>query len=58
MLAATKPGDRFRGFDPENEAILFHGEMYRLQPIAEAVEDLLDEAERQTQKPRFDPPKN
>ena len=58
VLAATKPGDRFRGFDTENEAILFHGEMYRLQPIAEAVEDLLDEAERQTQKPRFDPSKN
>lgn len=58
VLAATKPGDRFRGFDTENEAILFHSEMYRLQPIAKAVEDLLDEVERQTQKPRFDPPKN
>ncbi len=54
VLAATKPGDRFRGFDTEHEAILFHGKMYKLQPIAEAVEDLLDEAELQIQKPRFD----
>ena len=54
VLAATEPGDRFRGFDTEHEAILFHSKMYPLQPIAEAVEDLLDKAERQTQKPRFD----
>ena len=58
VLAATKPGDRFRGFDTEHEAILFHGEMYRLQPIAEAVEDLLDKAEQQTQKPRFHQPES
>lgn len=58
VLAETKPGDRFRGYDTEHEAILFHGEMYRLQPIAEAVEDLLDKVERQTQKPRFEPPKS
>ena len=57
VLANTEPGDRFRGFDVEHEAILFHGEMYRLQPIAEAVEDLLDKAEQQTQKPRYDQPK-
>lgn len=53
VLAATEPGDRFRGFDTENEAILFHGEMYHLQPIAEAIEELLDKAERETQRPRF-----
>ncbi|MGB3633117.1 MAG: hypothetical protein WA982_03675 [Rubrobacteraceae bacterium] len=58
VLADTKPGDRFRGFDTEHEAILFHGEMYQLQPIAEAVEDLLDTVERQSQKPRFDSPTN
>ena len=57
VLAETKPGDRFRGFDTEHEAILFHGASYPLQPIAEAVEDLLEETERQTQKPRFGPPK-
>ncbi|MGF1473867.1 MAG: hypothetical protein ACFB50_19270 [Rubrobacteraceae bacterium] len=56
VLATTTQGDRFRGFDTENEAILFHGEMYRLQPLAEAVETLLDKAERETQKPRYYPP--
>lgn len=56
VLAATKPGDRFRGFDDENEAILFHGETYRLQPLAETVEDLLDKVERETQKPRYHTP--
>lgn len=56
VLGATKPEDRFRGFDSENEAILFHGEMYRLQPLAEAVEDLLDAAERETRKPRYSAP--
>lgn len=58
VLAATEPGDRFRGFDTEHEAILFHGETYRLQPIAEAVEELLDKVERETQRPRFYGPKN
>ena len=53
VLALTEPGDRFRGFDTEHEAILFHGETYELQPVAEAVEDLLDKTERQTQRPRY-----
>ena len=53
VLASTKPGDRFRGFDTENDAILFHGEMYQLQPIADAVEDLLERAVQETHKPRF-----
>ena len=57
VLAETKPGDRFRGFDIENEAVLFHGEMYRLQPLAEAIEDLLEKVERETQKPRYDAPR-
>lgn len=58
VLASTEPGDRFRGFDTENYAILFHGEMYRLQPVADAVEDVLERAERETQKPRFGSPKS
>lgn len=56
VLGATEPGDRFRGFDTENEAILFHGEMYRLQPLAEAIEELLDKTEHETRKPRYDTP--
>ncbi len=53
VLASTAPGDRFRGFDTDNHAILFHGEAYHLQPVSDAVEDLLEKAERETQKPRF-----
>ena len=53
VLALTAPGDRFRGFDTENYAILFHGETYHLQPVAEALEDLLDRAEQEIQKPRL-----
>ena len=46
-------GDRFRGFDTENYAILFHGEPYPLQPVSDAVEDLLENVEQETQKPRL-----
>lgn len=53
MLASTVPGARFRGFDTEDYAILFYGEMYHLQPVADPVEDVLERAERDTQKPRF-----
>ena len=53
VLAFTRPGDRFRGFDTEDYAVLFHGEKYHLQPVAGAVEHLLEKAEQETQKPRF-----
>jgi hypothetical protein len=54
VLAETKPGDRFRGYDTEENALLFHGEAYRLKPVADAVEDLHRRAEQETSKPRFD----
>jgi hypothetical protein len=56
VLGATKPGDRFRGYDTENDAILFHGEMYHLQPISDAIDELLENTERETRKPRFSEP--
>ncbi len=54
VLAETHPGDRFRGYDIENNALLFHDEPYYLKPIADAVEELFRRAQEETQKPRFD----
>lgn len=54
ILAETKGGDRFRGYDTEKNAILFHGEPYYLKPVSDAVEDLCERAEKEMQKPRFD----
>ncbi|CAN5613216.1 hypothetical protein BH24ACT20_BH24ACT20_05570 [soil metagenome] len=54
VLAETKSGDRFRGYDIENNALLFHDEPYHLGPISDAVEELFRKAEEETQKPRFD----
>ena len=54
VLAETRPGDRFRGYDIENNTLLFHDEPYYLKPIADAVEELSRRAEEETQKPRFD----
>ena len=54
VLAETAPEDRFRGFDTEKNAILFHGEPYELGPVSRAVEELQRRAEGEMQKPRFD----
>lgn len=54
VLAETKPGDRFRGYDVENNALILHGEYYPLSPISEALEKLASRAEAESQKPRFD----
>jgi hypothetical protein len=54
VLADTVPIDRFRGYDRENEAVLFHGEAYELGPVTRAVEELQARAEAEMQKPRFD----
>ena len=54
VLAETKPGDRFRGYDIEKNALLFHQELYYLDPVSRAIEELHQKAEAETQKPRFD----
>ena len=54
ILAETAGGDRFRGYDAEHNAILFHDEPYHLGPISTAVDELAERAEREMQKPRFD----
>lgn len=54
VLAETPPGDRFRGYQLEKNALLFHGETYELAPISRAVEELQRKAENEMQKPRFD----
>jgi hypothetical protein len=54
VLAETAPEDRFRGYETEEDAILFHGESYELGPVSRAVEELQRRAEEEMQKPRFD----
>lgn len=54
VLAGTAPEDRFRGFDTDRNAVLFHGEPYELGPVLEAVEGLQRKAEAEMRKPRFD----
>jgi hypothetical protein len=54
VLAETAPEDRFRGYETEKNAILFHGETYELGPVSRAVEELQSRAEEEMQKPRFD----
>lgn len=54
VLADTAPEDRFRGFDTDRKAVLFHGEPYELGPVLEAVEGLQRKAEAEMRKPRFD----
>lgn len=54
VLAETKPGDRFRGYDMEKHALLFHQDFYYLGPVSRAIEDLHQKVEAETHKPRFD----
>jgi hypothetical protein len=54
VLAETAPEDRFRGYETEKGAILFHGEAYELGPVSRVVEELQSRAEEEMQKPRFD----
>jgi hypothetical protein len=54
VLAETAPEDRFRGYNTEKNAILFHGETYELGPVSRAIEELQRTAEQEMQKPRFD----
>jgi hypothetical protein len=54
VLAETPPEDRFRGYQLDKSALLFHGETYELEPISQAVEELQSKAEDEMQKPRFD----
>jgi hypothetical protein len=54
VLAETPPEDRFRGYQLEENALLFHSETYELAPISQALEELQRKAEEEMQKPRFD----
>jgi hypothetical protein len=53
VLAETTPGDRFRGYHTEKNALLFHDETYYLDPVIEAIEELRRKAEEEAQKPRL-----
>lgn len=54
VLAETRMGDRFRGYELEEEALLFGGDSYRLGPVATALEELATRAKREMTKPSFD----
>ncbi len=54
VLADTAPGDRFRGYNTDTNAVLFHGDPYELGPVSNAVEELQRRAEAEMRKPRFD----
>lgn len=54
VLAETPPEDRFRGYQLEKNALLFHGESYEIAPVSRAMEELQQRAEEEMQKPRFD----
>jgi len=54
VLAETPPEDRFRGYQLEKNALLFHGETYPLDPVSRALDELQSKAEEEMQKPRFD----
>jgi hypothetical protein len=53
VLAETAPEDRMRGYDMDNDAVLFNGEAFELGPVSQAVEELQHRAEAQMVKPRF-----
>jgi hypothetical protein len=53
VLAETAPEDRLRGYDAENNAVLFHEDAYELGPVSRAVEELQRKAEDEMVKPRF-----
>ena len=53
VLAETAPEDRLRGFDSENNAVIFHEDAYELGPVSEALEELQRRAEEEMVKPRF-----
>ena len=53
VLAGTAPEDRLRGYNAENNAILFQEDAYELGPVSEAVEELQRRAEEEMVKPRF-----
>ena len=53
VLAETAPEDRLRGFDRENNAVLFKGEAYELDPVSRALEEVQRRAEAEMVKPRF-----
>lgn len=54
VLAETTASDRFRGYDTEKNALLFHDELHYLDPISGAVEEINRKAEEEMSKPRFD----
>lgn len=57
VLAETHMGDRFRGYNFEEEALLFGGESYHLRPVAAALEELAVAAQREMNKPHISSPR-
>ena len=52
MVTGVEPGDFLRNFDPKTFAVTFRGDVYHLQPVANAIRDLWQKASTEAQKPR------
>jgi hypothetical protein len=53
VLAETHMGDRFRGYEMDEEALILGGELYHVGPVATALEEIGSAAQREMDKPRF-----
>lgn len=54
VLAETHVGDRFRGYNFEEEALLFGGDHYPIGPVSTALERLALAAQKEMNKPHLD----
>jgi hypothetical protein len=45
------PGDQMRAFNADSNTITFRGDVYQLQPIIDALEDVRTKAKSAAQKP-------
>jgi hypothetical protein len=54
MIAGLEPSDFLRNFDTTNLAVTFRGDLYHLQPIADAVGVLWQKARGEAEKPPWE----
>lgn len=54
MIVGLEPGDFLRNFDTTNFAVTFRGDIYHLQPVANAILDLWQRAAVEAEKPYWE----
>ena len=45
MIVGVDPGDYLRNFETDTLSVTFQGESYHIQPVVDAVQDLLQRTE-------------